>query len=74
MSTNHTIRLYREGEKRWHCGVRNCLNESTHLCSYDRDSDCTVNLDRCREHAQKFLQRHDATYISFISPTTGVLA
>ena len=68
MSRNHTIRRYREDEKRWHCGVLHCLNEATHVCSYDYVSGrlgriSTVNMDRCREHAQKFLHKHDAKYV-----------
>ena len=67
MSSDHTIRLYREGEKRWHCGVKNCLNEATHVCEYEfllRDLPRTSHNDRCREHAQAFRQKHDARYIS----------
>ena len=68
VSRNHTIRLYRKDEKKWHCGVLHCLNEATHVCSYDYVTGrfgriSTVNMDRCREHAQKFLQKHDAKYV-----------
>ena len=66
MSCNHTIRLYRMGEKRWHCGVKNCLNEATHVCSCDQLRGAravTQNMDRCREHAQAFQQKHNATYV-----------
>lgn len=68
MSHNHTIRLYRKDEKRWHCGVKNCLNTATHVCGYDctnrRGVTRTVKIDRCREHAQQFQQRHGAKHIS----------
>jgi len=68
-SSNHTVRLYREGEKQWHCGVKGCLNEATHVCSYEYVTGQTgrashTDLNRCREHAQKFRRKHDATYIS----------
>ena len=72
MSTNHTIRLYREGEKRWHCSVRNCLNQGTHVCSHDRGTGSKtvlVEASRCREHAQKFRKKHDARYIKNEEPT-----
>ncbi len=68
MSQNHTIRLYRKDEKRWHCGVKGCLNEATHVCSYDYLAGklgriSTVNMNRCREDAQKFRLAHDAKYV-----------
>jgi len=67
-SRNHTIRLYREDERKYHCGVKGCLNESTHVCSYDYVTGrfgriSTVNMCRCREHGQKFMQKHDAKYV-----------
>ena len=68
MSHNHTIRHYREDEKRWHCGVKNCLNKATHVCSYDYTNSygtaLTLKTDRCRKHAQGFQQRHTAKYVS----------
>lgn len=68
MSSNHTIRLYRQDEKRWHCGVKNCLNAATHVCGYDYTSRygaaSTLKTNRCREHAQQFRQRHGAKYVS----------
>ncbi len=71
MSRNHTIRLYRKDEKQWHCGVRSCLNEATHVCSYDYVAGrlgriSTVDMNRCREHAQKFRQKYGAKYVKNI--------
>ncbi len=68
MSYNHTIRLYRAGETRWHCGVKGCLQEATHVCSYEytigaEQRRATAHLNRCREDAQLWKKRYDAKYI-----------
>ena len=69
MSTNHTIRLFRPDEKKWHCGAHNCLNTSTHECSYDYTTGrsgrvTTAHKCFCRQHAQGFQQKYDAKHIS----------
>jgi len=67
-SRNHTLRMYRPGETRYHCGARNCLNQATHRCEYDYTSGSSGRkahavVDRCRGHAQQFRETHGATYI-----------
>ena len=70
MSHNHTLRLYLKDETKWHCAIKNCLNNSTHECCYDftnrHGRDVTVRVPRCREHAQVFSQKHDARHINNI--------